>query len=150
MEFVIEPLNAKDIDECTTIVSSMAKGTLPAETNRDSIREMISNRNVLTLTAKKDKRIVALISGSIQTSLNIAFMIVTDEESARHGVGSILIDNFAEVGRKRSPNASYITTNLVADNTTAVALYSAKGFTVAGFLKEALDGRDLIILRKRL
>jgi GNAT superfamily N-acetyltransferase len=150
MEFVIEPLDPSDINECVTIVATMAKETLPAETSHDSIKRIISNGNVLTLVAKKDRQIVALVNGSIRPSLNIAFMIVTDAESARRGIGSVLIDNFVEIGSKRSPNSHYVTTSLPTDNTSAVALYSAKGFAVVGFLKEALWGKDLIILRKRL
>jgi len=150
MSFLVEQLSVNDIDECTTIVASMAKEMLPSETDRDSVRRIISDANVLTLVAKKNKRIVAMISGTCQASLNITFLIVSDEESARHGVGSLLIDNFEEIGKKRSPASRYVTTSLVTDNTAAVALYSAKGYEVGGFLKEALGAKDLIILRKKL
>lgn len=151
MSFVIEPLTKGDVEQCVNILSSAAKEMLPTDKDKESLKRLIYGVNTLSLTAKKDKRIVGIISGMLQMTPHINFVFVADEESARQGLGGLLIDKFLETAKKQlSTTPPYATTSLTTDNTAAVSLYSAKGFKVEGFLKEGLMGKDIIFLKKKL
>jgi len=151
LNFVIEPLSKKDLEQCTSLIlSSMRKELILANQNKEAVKSLLYGTNALSLVGKKDDQIVGLISGIVQMPLRISFLNVVDEESARQGLGGLLIDKFLEVAKKRLPNAPYATTSLPADNTVAISLYSARGFKIEGFLKEGIMGKDIVFLKKKL
>lgn len=157
-EYLFELLKAEDIDLCTDLIIK-AVGGQQTRSNRDAVKYTLKNPNVITLVAKSEERITGVIYGLVPPSLvppfpvqppRIFFVGVADQESAMKGLPGMLIDEFVSESKKRFPNPPYVDTILASKDTKNVALYSSKGFSVEGFVKDDLGGMDVIILRKRL
>mgnify|MGYP001051711064 CR=1 FL=1 len=151
LSFVFEPLSEKDLEKCANlIVSSMGSQLLPIHRDKETIKRLIYGAHALTLVGKKGDKIVGMISGAMLIPPSIGFLNVFDDQSAREGLGNQLIDKFLDTVKKQLPKAPYVTTSLQTDNTAAISLYSARGFTIEGFLKEGMMGKDVVFLRKKL
>lgn len=150
MSFVFETIKETDLEKCVDVVfSSLSEQLIPAHRNREMIKRMIFGSHAISLVAKKNGKIVGLISG-VETfpTPTISFLSVTDEESARQGLGKILIDKFIENVKKRMPGVQQVSTMLTTDNTSAISLFSSEGFIIKGFIKERLVNKDVVILTK--
>lgn len=62
----------------------------------------------------------------------------------------MLIDEFIEELKKKIPNAKYVETNVPTVNSSFVAMYSLKGFTVIGMIKGEDPRTDIVVLRKSI
>lgn len=151
MDFVFESLNEKNVEQCVNLLlSSMKNQLLPIHQDKKILKRMIYRNYLLTLIAKREDRIVGIISGTALIPPSINLFTITDEISAREGLGSILIDKFIELVRRKLPKASYITTRLSTDNIVAISLYLMKDFRIEGFIRGRLEGKDIVLLGKKL
>lgn len=66
----------------------------------------------------------------------------------RHGLGGLLLD--AALGAARAEGADAMFLEVAADNSTAQALYTGRGFTRAGLRKGYYGGMDALVLTKTL
>ncbi len=151
MSFDIESLKEKDVEESAKVLlQSLGNQISPVLQDSKALGRAIYGPYVITLVAKKKGKIVGIINGTATVQPTIVFLGVTDPESAREGLGSILVDKFLEQVKNQFPKVSAVRTTLPADFPEAIALYSSKGFVVGGFVKEAAQGRDVVFLKKPL
>ena len=148
MEFVFEPLRKRDVNSCVEMIISTLGSQAEAYRNKNTLKKMIYSDQVMTLVAKKKERIVGLINATLLGFPRIMFLTVADEQSAREGLGGILIDQFVKETKKRSPHAKRILHNEFADNFNAIGLYSVKGFKVTGYIKDPITSRDVVFMEK--
>jgi ribosomal protein S18 acetylase RimI-like enzyme len=148
MDFTFEPLQKKDVDACANLVISTLGSQAKAYGDKETIKKMIYSDQTATVVAKKKDKIVGFINGSIQPYARIMFLTVGDEQSAKEGLGSYLIDKFLEETKKRSPKVEHILHNEFADNFNAIGLYSIKGFKVTGYIRDPITNRDVVVMKK--
>jgi len=151
VSFEIENLKEADVEESAKVLlQSLGSQFSPVFQDSRALSRAIYGPHAITLVAKKKGRIVGVINGTATAQPTIVFLGVMDPDSAREGLGLILVDNFLEHVKKQFPKATAVRTTLPADFPEAVALYSSKGFMVEGFAKEAAQGRDIVFLKKSL
>lgn len=110
------------------------------------VGQTIYGPHAITLVAKEKGVIVGIIHGIASIPPNIVLLLAKPVP----GLGSTLVDKFVEQVRVRLPSARSVRTNLPADVPEIVGFYSSKGFIVEGFVKEGIQGRDLVFLQKAL
>ena len=153
MSFEIESLKEKDVEESAKILIQSLGNQVPAIfQDVKALGRAIYGPHAITLIAKKSGKIIGIINGTATAQPTIAFLGVTDPESAREGLGSVLVDKFLEHVKSQFPSISAVRTTLPADFPEAIALYSSKGFVVEGFVKDyhLAQGRDMVFLKKSL
>jgi len=151
LKFKFESLREQDLDTCADAILSTLKGQLaPIGENKETIKRMIFGREVETIVAKREDKIVGLVSGILPIQPRITFITVTDAQSAREGLSSLLIDEFLKTARKRTPRARFILHNEFAENPKAIGLFSMKGFIVSGFMRDTVTGQDVVFMKKPL
>jgi len=149
MSFEIETLKEKDVEESAkALLQSLGDQVSPVLQDGKALSRAIYGPHAITLIAKKKGKIVGVINGTATIQPTIVFLGVTDPESAREGLGSVLVDRFLEQVKTKFPNVGAVRTTLPADYPEAIALYSSKGFVVEGFVKEGAQGRDIVFLKK--
>ena len=148
LDFVFEPLRKRDVNSCVEMIISTLGSQAEAYRNKNTLKKMIYSDQVMTLVAKRKERIVGLINATLLGFPRIMFLTVADEESAREGLGSMLIDQFVKEIKKRSPHVKRILHNEFADNFNAIGLYSVKGFKVTGYIKDPSTSRDVVFMEK--
>jgi ribosomal protein S18 acetylase RimI-like enzyme len=148
MDFTFEPLQKKDVDACVNLVISSLGSQAKAYGDKEAIKRMIYSDQTAAVVAKRKDKIVGLINGSILPYARIMFLTVADEQSAKEGLGSYLVDKFLEETKKRSPNVEYVLHNEFADNYNAIGLYSIKGFKVTGYIRDPITNRDVVVMKK--
>ena len=149
MSLVIEILKEKDVEESVkALQASIGEQAGPFFKDSAALGRAIHGPHAITVVAKKGGKVVGIASGTATMPPNIAFLGVTDPESAKEGLGGRLLDQFIDEAKKKIPNATGVRTSLPADYTDAVALYSSKGFVVEGFVKAATQGRDIVFLSR--
>jgi hypothetical protein len=151
LKFKFESLREQDLDTCADAVISTLKGQLAkVSEDKETVKRMIYGERVETLIAKREGKIVGLISGTLPIQPRITFITVTDAQSAREGLSSLLIDEFLKTTRKRTPKARFILHNEFAENPKAIGLFSMKGFTITGFIRDTVTGQDVVFMKKPL
>jgi len=151
MSFEIESLKEKDVEESAkALLQSLGSQVSPVLQDTKALGRAIYGPHAITLIARKKGKIVGIINGTATIQPTIVFLGVTDPESAKEGLGSILVDRFLEQVKNQFPNVTAVRTTLPANFPDAIALYSSKGFVVEGFVKEAAQGRDVVFLKKLL
>ena len=151
MSFNFEQLQQKDVNACVEAILKTLKGQLAAmHEDKETIKRMIYGPQVITLVAKKQQRIAGLISGTLPIQPRIMFLTVTDEESAKLGLGATLIDQFVQTAKRQQPKAPFILHNEFAENYNAIGLFSMKGFTITGFIRDTITNRDVVFMKKSL
>ena len=148
MEFVFEPLRKSDVDSCVEMIIPTLRSQAKAYRDKNTLKKMIYGDQAMTLVAKQKESIVGLINGTLLGIPRIMFLTVTDEQSAREGLGGMLIDQFVKEIQKSSPHAKRILHNEFADNFNAIGLYSVKGFKVTGYIKDPITSRDVVFMEK--
>jgi len=148
LEFVFEPLRKRDVDSCVEMIISTLGDQAKAYRDKNTLKKMINGDQMMTLVAKKKEKIVGLINATLLGFPRIMFLTVADEQSAREGLGGMLIDQFEKEIKKRSPHAKRILHNEFADNFNAIGLYSVKGFKVTGYIKDPITSRDVVFMEK--
>lgn len=144
-------INEEDLEQCVDLVFASLRDKLPREQrNREIVKQMIYGTQALSLVAKKNGKIVGLISGVMMLTPNINFISVIDEESAQQGLGGVLIDKFIEAVKKSLPKASHVRITLSTDDTPIISLCSLKFFMIKGFFRESSMNKDMIILEKNI
>jgi hypothetical protein len=163
MSFKIECLKEKDVEESAKAILQYLQtigGKLPPPfQDSKSIGRMIFGPHAITLIARKNEKIVGIISGIIvrQTVGESGIvspeprieLMITDAESAKERLDSMLVSKFLEQVKDQLPNASGVSTVMPIPIPDA---YLSNGFTFAGFMKGAFQGREAfsLILRKIL
>lgn len=148
-DIAFEILKEKDVEKSVDMVtSSLVRHGVSEPINREVIKQMIFSRNVLTLIAKKERKILGLISGTTMFTPNINILSVIDEGDIGKYVGELLISRFVEEIKKNFPKNRYVTVTLTTDNTKAISEYSSKGFVIKGFVREGIEEKDVVILAK--
>ena len=151
MSFNFEQLQQKDVNACVEAILKTLKGQLAAmHEDKETIKRMIYGPQVITLVAKKQQKIAGLISGTLPIQPRIMFLTVTDEESAKLGLGATLIDQFVQTAKRQQPKAPFILHNEFAENYNAIGLFSMKGFTITGFIRDTITNRDVVFMKKSL
>jgi len=148
LEFVFEPLRKSDVDSCVEMIIPTLRSQAKAYRDKNTLKKMIYGDQAMTLVAKQKESIVGLINGTLLGIPRIMFLTVTDEQSAREGLGGMLIDQFVKEIQKSSPHAKRILHNEFADNFNAIGLYSVKGFKVTGYIKDPITSRDVVFMEK--
>jgi hypothetical protein len=152
--FIFEELNEKEVKDCTdaTIAYMKAHRLAPASQPRKVIERMLYGANSITLIAKESDKIVGVACGVRTTPPSILFLMSFERKYTLEGLEPQLVDNLLEVIKKRVPSAPNVITTLPTDNTLGVALYSARGFSVTGFVREGSHEmkKDVVILKKDL
>lgn len=148
MEFVFEPLRKSDVDSCVEMIVPTLRSQAKAYRDKNTLKKMIYGDQSMTLVAKQKENIVGLINGTLLGIPRIMFLTVTDEQSAREGLGGMLIDQFVKEIQKSSPHAKRILHNEFTDNFNAIGLYSVKGFKVTGYIKDPITSRDVVFMEK--
>jgi len=153
-EFTIMKPTDTDIDACVEMLSS-AMGQQAV--NKKLLEQTLKAPGIIVLVGKLKERITGMITGltfpfTTQGSPKgrIDFISVPDRESANKGLYSMLIDEFIEELKKKIPNAKYVETNVPTVNSSFVAMYSLKGFTVIGMIKGEDPRTDIVVLRKSI
>jgi len=151
LKFKFESLREKDLDTCADAVLSTLKGQLaPISEDKETVKKMIFGERAETIIAKREGKIVGLVSGTLPIHPRITFITVTDAQSAREGLSSLLIDEFLKTARKRRPKARFILHNEFAENYKAIGLFSMKGFIITGFMRDTVTGQDIVFMKKLL
>jgi ribosomal protein S18 acetylase RimI-like enzyme len=148
LEFVFEPLRKRDVDACVEMIISTLGSQAKAYGDKNTLKRMIYGDQVMTLVAKRKERIVGLINSTLLGLPRIMFLTVTDEQSAREGLGGMLIDQFVKEIKKSPLHAKHILHNEFADNFNAIGLYSVKGFKVTGYIRDPITNRDVVFMEK--
>ena len=149
LSFTFEPLQQKDVDACVEAILSTLKGQLAAmHEDKETIKRMIYGPQVITLVAKQQDKIAGLISGTLPIQPRIMFLTVTDRQSAEQGLGATLIDQFVQAAKKQQPKSPFILHNEFAENYNAIGLFSMKGFTITGFIRDTITNRDVVFMKK--
>lgn len=150
-DFTIVRATNEDVAPCADMIAK-AMGGQPV--NREVLEQTLKAPNVIVLVAKVKERVVGMISGLASSSMvpppRIDFVGVSDEESARRGLHSRLIDEFIEELRRQLPDAKCVDTSVPSANPQIVAMYSMKDFVVIGFLRSDLPHSDIVLLRKNI
>jgi len=151
LKFKFESLREQDLDACADAIISTLKGQLTTiSEDKETIKKMIYGEKVETIVAKREEKIVGLVSGTLPVQPRITFITVTDAQSAREGLSSLLIDEFLKTARKRTPKARFILHNEFAENYKAIGLFSMKGFIISGFIRDTVTGQDIVFMKKPL
>ena len=141
----------EDIGLCVDLLS---KATVGIQIDRKTLEKTLKAQNIITLLAKVEEKVVGMVSGLVFPSMipppRIEFLSVLDEESARKGLHSLLIDEFIEELKRRLPNAKFVDTNISVANSQLIIIYSLKGFVIAGFTKGEPPFVDAVVLRKNI
>ncbi|MFH0897135.1 MAG: hypothetical protein V1850_03690 [Candidatus Bathyarchaeota archaeon] len=149
--FTIKRATDEDISACAGMVSKAMGGQ---QIDKGALEQTLKTPNILILVAKVQDKFVGMISGAAFPSIipmpRIDFLGISDDESARKGLHGILIDEFVEELKRRLPKAKYVDTNVPAINFQFVAMYSLKGFVIAGFTKGEPPLGDTVVLRKNI
>lgn len=148
LEFDFELLRKKDVDACVKMIISTLGNEAKMYADKNKVKRMIYSDQVMTLVAKKKGKISGLINGTLLGFPRIMFLTVADEQSAREGLGAILIDQFEKELKKSSPHLKRILHNEFADNFNAIGLYSVKGFKVTGYIRDPITDRDVVFMEK--
>jgi len=148
LEFDFELLRKKDVDACAKMIISTLGNEAKMYADKKKVKRMIYGDQVMTLVAKKKGKISGLINGTLLGFPRIMFLTVADEQSAREGLGAMLIDQFAKELKKGSPHVKRILHNEFADNFNAIGLYSVKGFKVTGYIRDPITNRDVVFMEK--
>jgi ribosomal protein S18 acetylase RimI-like enzyme len=150
-EYVIAKATDEDVKVCADLISKALGGQ---SIDKQGLEQTLKTSGIIVLVAKLKDKVVGLITGLAFPSMipppRIDFLGVSDEESARKGVHSRLIDKFIEELDTRVPNAKYVDTTVSASNPQFVAMYSMKGFVVTGFIKGDQMQNDSVLLRKSI
>jgi len=151
LKFKFESLREQDLDACADAIISTLKSQLATiGEDKETIKRMIRGEKVETIVAKREDKIVGLVSGTLPVQPRITFITVTDAQSAREGLSSLLIDEFLKTARKRTPKARFILHNEFAENYKAIGLFSMKGFIITGFIRDTVTGQDVVFMKKPL
>ena len=148
MEFDFDLLRKKDVDACAKMIISTLGNEAKMYADKKKVKRMIHGDQVMTLVAKEKGKISGLINGTLFGFPRITFLTVADEQSAREGLGGILIDQFEKELKKSSPHVKRILHNEFADNFNAIGLYSVKGFKVTGYIRDPITDRDVVFMEK--
>jgi len=149
LKFKFEFLREQDLDACADAILSTLKSQLATiGEDKETVKKMIYGEKVETIIAKREGKIAGLVSGTLPIQPRITFITVTDAQSAREGLSSLLIDEFIKTARKRTPKARFILHNEFAENFKAMGLFSMKGFIVTGFIRDPVTGQDVVFMRK--
>ncbi|UCH31892.1 MAG: GNAT family N-acetyltransferase [Candidatus Bathyarchaeota archaeon] len=148
MDFNFEPLQEKDVDSCVKMIISTLGSQAKEYGDKNRLKGMIYGKQVMTLVAKREKKIVGLITATLLGFPRILFLTVAEKKSALAGLGGQLIDQLVKEIKKNTPHMKQILHNEFADNFNAVGLYSIKGFTIAGYMKDPLTNRDVVFMKK--
>ena len=144
-------MKENDIEESVKVLLQSGIGQVSSVfQDTKAVARQIYGPHAVTLVAKKKGKIIGIIHGIATLQPAIVFLGVTDPESAKENLGSILVDRFLEQVKNQFPNVNAVRTTLPADYADAVGFYSSKGFVVEGFVKEAAQGRDMVFLKKLL
>lgn len=148
--YFFERLKDEDINECAEVI---LKSVGEAFFNKEIVKQMLKDKNVITLVAKSGKMIKGVVNGMTPNNpiqpVKITFVGVVDKESVMNGLPGMLIDEFINELKNKLPKTSLVDVNLASKDTNAVTMYSSKGFVVEGFIKDGLGNADIVILRKR-
>jgi ribosomal protein S18 acetylase RimI-like enzyme len=147
-EFTFERIQKRDTEACAKMIISTLGDQAKTYADKNTVKKMIYGDKKLTLVAKKKERLSGLINGTLLGFPRIMFLAVADEQSAREGLGALLIDQFVEEIKKSLPHTKCILHNEFADNFNAIGLYSVKGFKVTGFIKDPITNRDVVFMEK--
>lgn len=148
LEFDFELLRKRDADACVKMIISTLGNDAKMYADKSRVKRMIYGDQVMTLVAKKKGKISGLINGTLLGFPRIMFLTVADEQSAREGLGAMLIDQFEKEIKKSSTHAKRILHNEFADNFNAIGLYSVKGFKVTGYIRDPITNRDVVFMEK--
>jgi len=151
LKFKFESLREQDLDTCADAILSTLKGQLgTVSEDKETVKRMIYREKVETIVAKREGKIVGLVSGTLLIQPRITLITVTDAQSAREGLSGLLIDEFLKTARKRTPKARFILHNEFAENYKAIGLFSMKGFIVTGFMRDTVTSQDVVFMKKPL
>ena len=148
LEFDFELLRKRDVDACAKMIISTLGNEAKMYADKKKVKRMIYGDQVMTLVAKRKEKLSGLVNGTLLGFPRIMFLTVADEQSAREGLGGMLIDQFVKELRKSSPHAKRVLHNEFADNFHAIGLYSVKGFKVTGYIKDPITNRDVVFMEK--
>jgi len=148
LKFDFELLRKRDADACVKMIISTLGNEAKMYADKSRVKRMIYGDQVMTLVAKKKGKISGLINGTLLGFPRIMFLTVVDEQSAREGLGAMLIDQFEKEIKKSSTHAKRILHNEFADNFNAIGLYSVKGFKVTGYIRDPITNRDVVFMEK--
>ncbi|MDQ1279820.1 MAG: hypothetical protein QG670_1082 [Thermoproteota archaeon] len=151
-EYLFEPMKLEDLSNCVDVI---VKAMGDPNINKDFVKQSIRDPNVVTLIARSREKIVGVIYGFVPYKLysnqapKIVFMGVENQEEAMKGLYGMLIDEFINELKRRFPKVPCIDVSLASKDTNAVALYSNRGFSVEGYIRDGVGGPDIVLLRKR-
>lgn len=161
MSFKIECLKEKDVEESAKAILQYLQvigGKLPPPfQDSKTIGRMIFGPHAITLIARKEEKIVGIISGFLvqQTVGEITSpqarieLMITDAESAKERLDSMLVSRFLQQVKDQFPNVSAVDTVMPVP---IPDVYFSNGFVFAGLMKGVFQGREAfsLILRKTL
>lgn len=161
MSFKIECLKEKDVEESAKVILQYLQvigGKLPPPfQDSKTIGRMIFGPHAITLIARKEEKIAGIISGFLvqQTVGEITSpqarieLMITDAESAKERLDSMLVSRFLQQVKDQFPNVSAVDTVMPVP---IPDVYFSNGFVFAGLMKGVFQGREAfsLILRKTL
>lgn len=146
LSYEITPLKDKDVEESAKFLQNLGNHVPQIFSAPKLLEQSLRGPHAITLVAKGNGEIVGMIHATATYAPNILLLAT----KPGWGLGSTLVDKFVDYVRSELPSAKAVRTSLAADMTEIVAFYSSKGFVVDGFVKGAIQGRDLVSLQKRL
>ena len=150
MGIMFETLRREDVERCVDMILELLKRQKAPVKDRKAIEQLIYGDYAVSVVAKDGDNVVGLVNGTVLPPPSINFFFVASGEIARKDVGGLLIEKIIEVMKKRSPEIDFIVTRITADDIPLLFLYLSRGFAVNGFIKQGIDNKDVLILRRNI
>ncbi|MBR1482241.1 MAG: ribosomal protein S18-alanine N-acetyltransferase [Ruminococcus sp.] len=144
MTMRIEPMTAAALDA----VAALEAACFAHPWSRQSLADALDNENALFLVAVADGAVIGYAGMEVILDEGYIFNVAVDARFRRRGVGSALLREIVTYGKKN--NLSFITLEVRAGNTPAIALYGQFGFLKAGERKRYYSNptEDALLMTK--
>lgn len=126
----IEKMTAEHLDEVILI----EQDCFVHPWSRQSIESELANENSVFLTAIVDNKVVGYIGMNVVVDEGYIFNVAVDKEYRKRGIGSALINELVNFGKKN--NLCFLTLEVRESNKNARSLYSKFGFIKVGERKD--------------
>lgn len=126
----IEKMTAEHLDEVILI----EQDCFVHPWSKQSIESELANENSVFLTAIVDNKVVGYIGMNVVVDEGYIFNVAVDKEYRKRGIGSALINELVNFGKKN--NLCFLTLEVRESNKNARSLYSKFGFIKVGERKD--------------
>jgi len=109
--------------------------TTPRPWSAAEIAQILANKHSFALTAPHGFLLGQAVAGEAEL-----LTIAVDPKQRRQGVGRALVADFCAIARQKGAQTAFL--EVAANNTPAIALYQAAGFTQSGLRRAYYHNTD--------